>query len=921
MIKNKISQEKKILFTLFIIIIFCFSSNDAKPQTNIMSNNIKKVTEENGIKEYTLNNSLKIILKRNNSIPLVTFSIWYKVGSRNEIDGIYGLAHFLEHMMFKGTKKLKKGQISEIIQGYGGLYNAFTFNDGTAYYETILPKYLEKVIEIESDSIKGSLIDQKELELERNVVLSELEGDLNNPVFVLDKELRHAAYEVNPYKHPTIGYKEDINNIDSKKMKEFYKKYYNPNNATIVLVGNFEENKALNLINKYFSKIKNDKSNQINIPQEKPQEKEKRLTIKKPGSYKILEIAYHIPNTKDSYIYPLNIIEDILIKSEKSPFKKQLVEKGLATDVYGGAEANIDPGLFYIIASLTPKAKHKQVEKIILNEIKKLIKTPPTGKEINSSKNRIKASYLFGLDGTYNQALNIGYFEVINTWKQSQLWPNQIDNVTRSDVTEALSKFFKKENRTIGYFIPILRKGQKYETQSINLNKTQHLKKEEEANTKYTLNKKKSYDIKPIKFNKTNIKDGSTILTYNEIDLPITIISGIIKGGASLLPKKNEWDCELVVRNILKGSKRFTKEEIEEIVDETGSQIEVACDDEAIRFNITSLNENLLKTIDLFNEAFLNPTFPEKDIKTEKENLIAELIELNDNTLEFAKRKLNQIIYPSDHPYYANDIKTDIKLVKKTRKADLIKAHKKLIKNNTFIISIVTNQTNNEIKNIIKKTENDLSYITNKQEGLINIPDTLITEEPKVDKIHFNDKPQSDIFLGHAGSLKRTDPDFYATHLANYILGGSSLSSRLSKKVRDNAGLVYTIYSYLNASYGKGEFGIYFGSNNNNIESAINLIKEELEQFTKKGISQSELEKAKISLLDSFTSRNLSSYKNIANTLAAIEFYKLGNDYINNYPKIIKSIKLEDVNKAIKKHIFPSKLNTVIAGDTLPNKN
>lgn len=152
-------------------------------------------------------------------------------------------------------------------------------------------------------------------------------------------------------------------------------------------------------------------------------------------------------------------------------------------------------------------------------------------------------------------------------------------------------------------------------------------------------------------------------------------------------------------------------------------------------------------------------------------------------------------------------------------------------------------------------------------------------------------------------------------HLANFILGGSSLTSRLAKKIRDEAGLVYHIYSYINASYGKGEFGIYFGTNNNNVDKAINLTKEEVKTFVEKGVTNEELKTAKASLIDSFISRNLSTYKNISSTFSGIEFYNLGENYINEYPKIINSVELNKLNKTIKKYIFPDKLNIVIAGE------
>ncbi len=909
--KTKSLLKYLAAFILIFISIAAYPLQANSANSEQMKSEAKYITEINGTKEFQLSNGLKVLLKSNHSIPLVTFSIWYKVGSRNETEGQYGLAHFLEHMMFKGTKKLKKGEISATIQGLGGIYNAFTSIDGTAYYETISPKYLEKVIEIESDRIKNSALDQNELNLERTVVLSEYEGDLNNPATYLDQKVRELAYDISPYKHPTIGYEKDIKNINSEIMHEFYKKYYSPNNATIVLVGDFDENKALNLITKYFGKLKNDVTNNSDsIPREKEQTKEKRTIIKRAGSYKLVEIVYHVTDTKDSDIYPLNIVEEILIKGEKSPLKKKLIEAGLATEVYGGTEANRDPGLFQIVVSLTPQATHKRVEKIILNEIDKLNKKTPSEKEIEGAINRIKASYLFGLDGTYNQALNIGYFEIINNWKQSQIWTNEISKVTQEDVARILNKYFKKQNRTIGYFIPKLQKGEKYEALPINIGTTHNYKETSTIEKAKVL--KSAIPNKPFKYEKIHLEDNSDLLLYKDIDLPITYISGVIKGGSSLLPKDKELYCQLITRTLEKGSKKYTKEEIEEILDSTGSQINFSCDEESFKFTLASTNDTLSKSIDLLFDILMNPTFSKTEIEQEKKKLIAEINESRDSTSENASRRFNQIIYSKDHPYYSNTFSEDIKLIKAIDSKKIKDIHENLIKKNKAIITLISDIKPDEI---ISQINTGISTGKAKEEGKINIPDTLLRENLKTESISLKDKMQSDVFLGHAGNLRRTDPDFYKMHIANYILGGSSLSSRLSKRVRDNSGLTYTIYSYINSSLGKGEFAVYFGSNNTNVDKAIELTKDELKKFVKNGITEEELKRAKASLIDSFVSRNLSTYKNITNTFSGIEFYNLGENYINNYPRIINSLKLEEINSAIKKYIHPDKLNIVIAGE------
>ena len=431
---------------------------------------------------------------------------------------------------------------------------------------------------------------------------------------------------------------------------------------------------------------------------------------------------------------------------------------------------------------------------------------------------------------------------------------------------------------------------------------------------------KNTFSNDSFKYEKIHLKDNSDLLFYKEIDLPITYISGVIKGGSSSLPKDKEWYCQLITRALEKGSKKYTKEEIEETLDNTGSQINFSCDEESFKFTLAATNENLSKSIDLLFDILMNPTFQKIEIEQEKKKLIAEINEQRDSTSENAARRFNQIIYPKDHPYYSNTFSEDIKLIKTIDSKTIKDVHDSLIRKNKTIITLISNINNAELNKIISQINSGLVSDRRKEEGKINIPDTLLRENLKTESITIKDKMQSDVLLGHSGNLTRTDPDFYKMNIANYILGGSSLSSRLSKRVRDNSGLTYTIYSYINSSHGKGEFAVYFGSNNNNVDKAIELTKEELKKVVQNGITEEELKRAKASLIDSFVSRNLSTYRNIANTFSGIEFHNLGEDYINNYPKIINSLKLNEINAAIKKYIHPDKLNIVIAGEYKKSK-
>ncbi len=905
-------KKSIIFFSLFLMLFNTFALPSNSTPLHI-HNSPRLIRSYKGVNEYLLSNGMKVILKQNHKLPLATFSVWYRVGSRNEHDGIRGIAHFLEHMMFKGTKKLKSTEISTTIQKCGGVFNAFTFSDGTAYYETIPSRHLPKIIQLEADRMQNSLLEQKEINLEKNVVISELEGGKNNPAIVLNEQVKSASFENSPYKHPVIGYREDVDKVTSPIMKAFYKKYYVPNNSFIILVGDFNEKNILKTIDSSFGYIKPSNDLNVSIPRDIQQLKQKRVKVSKNGTFKIFQISYHIPEVSNEDIYALSILDELLFKGKKSPLHKKLIDSGLATDVSGGCDFTVDPGMFSLIISLTPKATHKKVESVINTEIKKFLKYGPSVQELQAAKNRSKALYNYSLDGSYNEVVNLGFYEIVDDWALSFDILDKLNNLTPNEVVRISRKYFTKENSTVGEFIPILRPGEKYVPGSVNLSTSQHYK-----DVSRVINAPNSLSINSgtnrFPYTKNKLANNSVLLHYSDIDLPITYISGVLPGGSSVLEKNKELSADLIVRSLMYGSKNYTKADIENFYDETGSIVNFSSDEEGIKFDIVTLNEHLLPTVKLFTDILLNPNFNSKYVNQEKSKLIAELIESKDDNRDIARRKMTQILYPQTHPYYRFTVEQDIKNIKSLTLKDIKSAHEILL-DSQVVLSLVSNIDPNTHKELIALFNSGIASDIRKPFLNVNLPHVMASDLPKSESIFVSGKEQSDVYLTHLSEINRQHPDFYKLHLANYILGGSLLINRLALKVRDQSGLVYTIQSYLYGTFGAGEFNIYFGSNNKNVDKSLSLIESEMAKFVKNGVTQSELTQAKIALIDSYSSKYLSSFKSICNTLLSIERYKLGDDYIKDYPKIINSITLTDVNSAIKKYIHPTKLNVVIAGE------
>ncbi|RYG61990.1 insulinase family protein, partial [bacterium] len=341
-----------------------------------------KPTNLNGVQETVLPNGLTVLTKEVHTAPVVYFSVWYKAGSANEQLGQSGMSHLLEHMMFKGTKTRKPGEISAMLQQNGADFNATTFFDRTNYFETLASDRLGLAMQLESDRMVNSLFDEAEHQKEMTVVRSEYEGGENNPGAALTKAVRLAAYQVHPYRWTTIGFRSDIENISRDEMYAYYKKYYVPNNATIVMVGDFDTKKALADIQKYFGRIPRKPIQQSFITPEPEQQGERRVTVRRAGTTGQVEISYHIPGFGNPDRYAFDVLESALSGGRTARFFETLVQSGLASSAEAYDYSLRDPDLFSASATAQPGKTNAELEKALLAEIEKLQTTPISKEEL-----------------------------------------------------------------------------------------------------------------------------------------------------------------------------------------------------------------------------------------------------------------------------------------------------------------------------------------------------------------------------------------------------------------------------------------------------------------------------------------------------------------------------------------------------------
>jgi zinc protease len=406
----------------------------------------------------TLPNGMQVVFLEDHSTPIVHAEVWYHVGSKNERPGRTGFAHLFEHMMFKGSKNVEPEGHPSWISSIGGQSNAYTTEDATVFWETVPAQYLPLVLWLEADRLATLRIDEDVFKTEREVVKEERRMRIDNqPYGRLNELIYDQAFTVHPYKHPTIGSMKDLEAASINDVRDFFRTYYVPNNATVVLVGDFVTRDAQELVTKYLGRVpKSDRPVPRDIPREPPQTKERRLELEENWPLPAVVVAHHITFDGDPDSYPLHIASKVLSDGQSSRIQRRLVyEKQLALAAFGGGNIIEDPNLFYAVAIVQPGHTPDETIDALIAELDGLRNAPITPGELQQAKNQFARDYIFGRESNKDKAGQLGHAAVIhNDIKTADGEFDIFMNITQADVQRVARKYFTPENRLVMTIMP-----------------------------------------------------------------------------------------------------------------------------------------------------------------------------------------------------------------------------------------------------------------------------------------------------------------------------------------------------------------------------------------------------------------------------------------------------------------------------------
>jgi zinc protease len=416
--------------------------------------------------KLTLQNGLLVLLKEIHTSPIISQWIWYRVGSRDEVPGLTGASHWVEHMMFKGTPQYPLGVLDQVISREGGYLNAFTFLDWTSFFESLPADKIDIALSLEADRMFNSLFDDREVSSERTVVISERQGSENEPLFRLSEEVQSAAFRVHPYHHEIIGDLTDLYSMQCEDLYRHYRSNYIPNNAVLSIAGDFETESMLDRIRVLFEPLPAGPAPARLERTEPPQAGERRVSVEGPGETVYLQVSYRAPKANDQDFFALNVLDSLLTgptnlnmfgggtTNKTSRLYKALVENELAVSVNGGVQATIDPYLYTTVVTVHPKHTASDCIAAMEAEIKRLQDAPPPHEELERAMKQARAIFAYGSESISNQAFWLGFSEMFATIDWFNGYLERLAAVTPADVQRIAQNYLKPQNRTLGVYLP-----------------------------------------------------------------------------------------------------------------------------------------------------------------------------------------------------------------------------------------------------------------------------------------------------------------------------------------------------------------------------------------------------------------------------------------------------------------------------------
>jgi zinc protease len=867
------------------------------------------------IREHRLKNGMLVLAIERRGHPVVTSMVWYRVGSRDESTGITGVSHFLEHMLFKGTRNIAKGEIDAVTARLGGTNNAFTDYDYTAYYFNFASDRWMTAFAIEADRMQHCILDEAEFEKERRVVLEEMRMGEDDPWRDLAETVSSAIFHVHPYHHPVIGWKHDVENLRIEQMRNYYESHYRPSNAIAVVAGDVRARDVFRAAKRYFGKLKSSDAPARSCVAEPSQRGPRNVVIERDSPVRRLMVGYRGTRCATREDYALDVLGAALASGRSSRLYKKLVkEERVAVHVSAENEARLDPGVFWLVVEAQDGVGERAVARALFGEIDRIRKATLTAREMARAKRLILAGQAMAQESVSDLADRVGRMEVLHSWRYVKDYRKKIGQVTARDVLAVAREVLDERNRTIGWAVPgpdSTRRGSR-RIHGVADRRSRRAGRRL-AIEPVSVPSKTKFKIPPrsgpppvvrLNYVREVLENGLVVLATANGTAPTVSLVAYVHLGSACEPERLAGLENLTGSLLEEGTRNFSGDELALAIEESGGFIESGS--RGVTGSAIAMELPLLA--ELTAEMLIRPRFDASAFSRVRDEIVSDLVADEDDLRGRALRQLRELIYGSHALHRPPE--GYIHTVKKITRRDVVAFHREWYCPSRTMVSISGDIDPHDAVAAIRKQFSHWKAPAHPHPDPGRIPPPKSREV--LDRLQ---REQVHIALGHLG-IRRDNPDFYALLVMDHVLGtGSGFTDRISRKIRDEEGLAYTVSANITNTAGRepGQFIAYLSTEPKNAKYAKNALVREIRGIVARPPTEQEVRDAKDYLIGSFP-LTLERNGSRALALASVERHGLGADYFEKYTERIEAVSCADVAAAAKKYLFPGRLAAVQVG-------
>jgi zinc protease len=871
-----------------------------------------KVRTVEGITEYRLDNGLQVLLFPDATQSTVTVNVTYLVGSRFEGYGETGMAHLLEHMMFKGSPRHRN--VLKLLQERGGQANGTTWYDRTNYFETLpsTPENLEYTLDLEADRMRNAAISPDDLKTEFSVVRNEFESGENHPEWILEERVTQAAFLWHNYGKPTIGSRADIERVPVPALRAFYDKYYQPDNAVLIVSGKYDDATALASIERLFGSIAKP-ARTLSDPYtvEPVQDGEREVVLRRNGDVAVVTLAYHTVAGTSADFPAAEAAIDLLVREPSGRLYKKLVETHLAASVGGYNQATHDPFVGVISAQVRDPKNLPQVEKIMIGEIEGLANVDD--KEVERWRASTLKELELAMTDSSRIAVELSEFAALGDWRTLFAYRDRVQKVTKADVQRVAKQFLKPSNRTLGRFLPTKEIDRAPLTETPNV----------------------ADYVKGIEGGEVKDQGEVFAATLDNIEARTQRVE--LKGGikAAFLPKKTRggkvqlslrlhWGDEKALQNrktaaeflgamMMRGTTKKSYQDIQDLQDQLKAHMWISTRADGLTLHIETLRDKLPAALDLASEILTTPAFPAKELEIVRQEQLAASEQQLQDPQAVAWSVMSQLTdkWPKSDPRYQETPTEEIAAVKQLQLADVKRFYQDFVGAGHGELAVVGDFDPAAVRAQVEKlvgtwqTKKPYERLASKAFGVGG----------QTKSIDIKDKEMTTIVFGHDVAMKDSDEDYAAWLMAAQILGGDT-GSRTWMRLREHEGLSYGVgtWAWADSFDASGGFGGYAILAPQNLSKAKASLLEEVARLVSGKPADDELARAKDAWIkDQDTSLSDDGY--VAQMLGNQVYVGRTTEFTKQLRARIQAVTPADVERVAKKYLDPKRLTMVDAGD------